>query len=402
MKNRDIGFLALLLLVTGCALSDSPVKARMLRARRGKGDVVIGAGGDWRKTPGARNGIEMAARELNAAGGVLGRKVRIIFADDKGELSTATQVAQSFADNRDMVAVIGHLTSDISVPVSIQYEYHGLLMISPLSTSPRLTSQGFRRVFRNAPNDSVTGHRLAAFCAQRGYRRLLIYHLEDDYGIGLANVFERAAETFGMDIPDREQYDFSDGPSQFREDLTHWREKYEFDAIFLAGRMPRAATFIREARRLGIMAPIIGGDGLDSPDLSALAKDGIEQIYVATFFNPEDPRPEVQAFVGAYKAAYEDVPCAAAAQSYDAVRGLADAMTRAGTTVPDEVAEALRNTRDWHGVNSVYSFDDKGDIEVPGITIKAVRNGAFAWSKHLQTPAEPDGDAGLGDAPARE
>src|SRR5690606_24523605 len=115
-------------------------------------------------------GINMAVEEINAAGGVLGRPLLTIKQDDRSDVTQGRLIAQQFADNLDLVAVIGHSDSFVSLPASATYQFAGLLMLSPGSTNPALTMQGFDLVFRNVPTDDDIGRQLATYALTAGYR----------------------------------------------------------------------------------------------------------------------------------------------------------------------------------------------------------------------------------------
>jgi branched-chain amino acid transport system substrate-binding protein len=380
-KRGGICAMVLVILLSACSSRDDKQK-RAYRAARGKGDILVGAVAPWEsiKDKGMYwQGLEMALNEVNESGGALGRRIRIVREDDEGKVSKGRIVAQKFADNLDMVAVIGHYNSYISIPTSVVYEYYGLLMLSPTSTSPALTRrQGFKLVFRNIPTDAEVARQLADFATlQEGYRRLMIYYVKDAYGRGLANAFEKRAEEGGGYVVDRLSYDSTSDERYFRKNLTFWKNNFTFDAIFLAGVVPQAAEFISEARRLGITVPILGGDGLDSPQLWEVGGIGVEGTIVGTYFHPDDPRGVVQRFVEAFGTKYGRRPDAWAAQGYDAVKLLAHVMEEAGTTVPHKMAETLRSTRNWPGVTGPHSFNENGDVMGKPIVIKVVRNRSF-------------------------
>jgi len=371
--------LALLLAVltaTACVDSD-PAGRRAERAAVARGDILVGAGGPWTTAKGKAlwAGMELAQEEINAAGGIGGRRLRFVKGDDGNSVDVGREVAQGFVDDPDMTAVIGHIDSYVSLPNSIMYEYYGMLMICPLSTAPKLTRQGFRRVFRTIPDDAVFGTQLARFAGKRGLRRVMIYQVQNAYGTGLANAFERECEALGIAVPDRLSYDSASDAAVFRRDLALWRENFAFDGILVAGSIPHAPLFIKEARALGIRAAILTGEGLDTPEFVNLAGEAAEGTFVGSAFLPDDPRPETRAFVDAYRRKHGTVPDAKAAQGYDTVRLLARGIEEAGSTVPDRVAGALRGMTGWTGATGNYRFDDRGDLADRDILIKVVRGG---------------------------
>lgn len=369
----------ILLFITSCSLQEDPAVERSARAKSEKGDIVIGAVAPWSSVNKLWEGIQLAAEEVNGSGGVLGRRLRIIKADDNSMVSKGQKIAQDFADNLDMVAVIGHYNSYISLPCSIIYEYNGLLMISPYSSSPALTDQGFQYIFRNTLNDEVSAEALALFCRKQGYKKVLIYHAKTEYGLSFANAFEHQSNSLAVTIVDRLSYDVLSDAADFRKDLKYWQEMYAFDAILLAGRTPAAGIFAREARNMGIRVPIVGGSGIDNENYLKNAGNGAENTFACTVFDPDDPRDEVRSFVKKFQDRYGFQPNKGSAQGYDTLMVLAQAIKTAGNGAPEEVGRALREMEDWHGIIDKSSFDSRGDMTAANVTIMKALRGKFEY-----------------------
>jgi branched-chain amino acid transport system substrate-binding protein len=379
MIKKTVCVMALALLVTGCTQSDNPAENRARIALKSKGDILIGAASSWAAHENLLwEGIVLAVDEVNRNGGLLnGRKVRIVQGDDKGDLTTGQIVAQSFADNENIVAVIGHTSSYISIPVSIMYQYYGIVMISPMSTSVKLTTQGYREIFRNIPNDRVFGMKIAEFCRKKKLRNIVIYNINDDYGRGLGNTFETNALGNGLTVLDRSSYDDLSTLLDFHEDIKFWKDNYQFDTIFLAGTMPLIADFIMEARKMGVNVPIIGGDAMDQPMLLKLAGKAAENVYAGSVFHPDMDYPEMKKFITQFRGAYSSDPDIAAAQGYEAVMILAAGISNAGDIVPSDIARALHAIKSFHGLTGELSFDENGDVIGKQFIMKVVKDGRF-------------------------
>jgi branched-chain amino acid transport system substrate-binding protein len=377
--------LSLLLLLPACA-PRPPREERAARAARGAGDVVIGVAWPWaaRREIRYAEGLRMAVDEVNAAGGVLGRRVRLAERDDRESVDEGRLVAQQFGADPDVVAVIGHLQSYVAVPAAGIYDLSGLVMLAPTATDPELTSQGYRRVFRATFTEREVGRQMAEFAAARGYRRVAICYIRNRYGRGLANAFEERGAEAGVAVVARQSYDPSDqgGSLAFGGIVREWKE-LEFDAVFLAGEVPSAAGFVAEARRQGLRAPILGGDAMSSDALLA-AGAAAEGTTVATVFHPDEPRPEVRRFAADFRRRYGAAPDAGSALGYDAVRLLVAAMRAARSTDPDSVARALHATRAWTGVTGAFTFAPNGDLVARPIVRAVVRDGRF---EYLPSPA---------------
>ncbi len=347
-------------------------------------------------------GVHMALAEINAEGGILdGRRIRLIQRDDNDSVTDGRLIAQQFAEDTRVMAVIGHAWSYVSVPVAPLYEFNGLIMLSPSATSPELTRSDFRYIFRNVASDAEIGRQLAIYAYNQGYRRVLILYANESYGRELSNVFETEASAFGITIVDRRAY--LETERSFDLILSDWQNE-DFDAIFIAaGDASEAGQFIRRARALGLDQPIIGGDGLDQPSLWDGGGRSVAGTIVASHFHRDNPRPQLQDFIARFRAYWNaDVDaCMAAgdcieadtwaAQGYDAVYLLSYAMHTAGTTDPAAVSDVLHGLTDWEeGVTGPHSYGEgSGDvIGKPIILLQAQTDGFQFYG--LADVDEPD------------
>jgi len=379
-----IKLLLTVMALAACSDLRGPAEERAHRAENAGPDdpIIIGAPAPWEILADLgyyREGIEMALEEINQDK-VLEREMQILWKDDQGSLSQARSVAQELADNPDITAVLGHYQSFISVPVSLIYQHYGLLMMTATSTAPRLTSrEGLSLVFRNIPNSNQKSAQMAVFCLDQGFERMLVLNEDNEFGRSLANAFENRAGEIGLNVVDRRSYDFTTGRTQFTRMIESWKNFYQFDAIFLAGVVPQAAEFIVMAREMGVDVPIVGGDGLDSPQLWEIGGDMVDGVIVGTYFHYQQPGEKAQKFVQAFREKYGFNPDAWAAQAYDTLHVLARGMQEAGTTRPAAVAEALRLMEPYESVLGYTEFDRRGDVADRSITTKIVRDRYFKY-----------------------
>ena len=371
-----------LLVLAACTGTKNPGEERLLRARRGRGDVAIAAAWPWelRKEIRYGEGLQLAIDELNASGGIAGRRLRLVKYDDKESIDEGRVVAQRSADDPDVVAVVGHLQSYVTLQAAHIYDQAGLVLVAPTSTAPELTEQGFKRVFRATFTDESLGHQLADFAAARGFRRLAIYYIRNTYGRNVANAFEMRAVQDGISVAARESYDPSERANArtFEQVLLQWKTA-ELDAIFVAGEVPSAAIFVAQARAAGIGVPMLGGDAMSSPGLLTVAGPAAEGMTVASFFHGDEPRPEVTRFVATFEKRYGVPPDAGSALGYDCVQLVAAAMRAAGSVVPEEFAKTLHTLRDFPGVTGSFTFDEHGEAVGKPIVMSVVRRGEFAY-----------------------
>ncbi len=227
------------------------------------------------------------------------------------------------------------------------------------------------------PSDTDIGAQMADYAYSKGYKRIAIYYLKDEYGVGMSSAFENRALQQGITIVDRVCYENNYSRKHFEDDLKQWKKFYEFDAIFLAGLLPRAATFITVARDMGIGVPIIAEESMNREELIKIAGPAANGTLVLTVFDVNDPDPMVRKFRDEYYNAFKSMPDGRAAQGYDAMKLLAFAMKKAKSTVPEKVAGVLHHTRQWKGVTGLHTFDRKGDVVNKKLLKAIVRDGQF-------------------------
>jgi branched-chain amino acid transport system substrate-binding protein len=403
-----LGLVLAVLFIVQCQGRRSPLEERARQARGGSGDVVLAAVWSWDRRKEVRfgDGLQMALDEVNAEGGIRGRRLRIARYDDGESLDEGTLLAQRIAADPQIVAVIGHLQSYVTTPVAPLYDAAGLLLMAPTSTDPALTRQGLHRVFQAAFTDRDTGRQLAEFASKR-FRRAGIFYIRNSYGRGLANAFEERANELGLGTAARRSYDPSEELNgyTFTPTLREWAS-LDLDVIFLAGEVPSAAQFVANARAAGLTVPILGGDAMSSPALMAVAGRAAEGVIVTTHFHPDEPRPEVLRFSRAFTRRFGGKPDAGAALGYDVVRVLARAMGAAERLGADEVARALRDLPPWPGVTGMLKFDQQGATIGKRPVMTVVRDGRFQYlpedlsdGARASTVSPPPGDPSDGTPP---
>lgn len=367
-------FLVILLaiLVSSCS---RPGEKRERKAERGKGDVVIGVVVPAGSEEFLDEGIQLAVDELNEAGGVLGRKIKIVLRDDQDSPEKGKKIAREFARNPNIVAVIGHSDSHVATLASITYEYNKMVFISPLATSPELLSHGFKYIFRNAPSHEEFVCQLVGYAKEKRLKKIIVLYTNDEYGEGFAQSFTDQAVDHGLEIAG------SFSVNTWEHNLKGTLVKYEselsgmYDAIFISAKLPIGAEMIKVIRELRYNGPFLGGLTLNSVKLWEIAGRAAEGTVVVSMASPNDPR--MKEFVRVFHKKYGVQPHSRAALAYDAVKVLAYAMESAGSTVPRNVAQALHLVRDWQGVTGVHTFDETGDVVQKPIVLKALRNGTF-------------------------
>lgn len=367
---------------TSCGRTSDVATTRELLAIRTSEPVVIAVAWPWsvRYDGFFWEGMKLAQDEVNEAGGVLGRRLILQKEDDRESINEGRRVAQRLADDPNVVAVIGHLNSHISIPASAIYDDSGLLMLTPGSTSPELTRRGHGLVFRSVNSDRDIARQMVEFAAGRGYRRLVICYVRNEYGLGLANALEEFSHDFGLAIADRQSYDpsASSNRAAYQRLVAQWKDM-EFDALLLAGMAPQAGFLVKQMRDNGLDAPILGGEALDTPEFIDAAGPAANGVIVASVFHPDDPREEVRLFNRKFESIYGERPDSWAARGYEAVRLLAEAMEASGSVAPTAVAKHLKNAGSQYSLSGLVTFNDNGDVLGKTMVTAIVRDGRFTY-----------------------
>lgn len=341
--------------------------------QKSSGEILIGAAWPFQSNSSLfGEGADLAVKQINESGGVNGRMIRLIKIDDEASVVKGMSIAQSFAEEHQVMAVIGHRSSPVAIPTSKIYEDAGIIMLSSGSTAPELTQKGYKYVFRNIPAVSAITKELTLYAAKNGHKRMVIYYTEDSYGMSLANAFEDHAGESGIAIVDRASY-YGDvkGLARLHQ---KWRA-LDFDGIFVAQAMPEGARFIADAGKAGIAVPFLGTNAMDSPQLAEIGGAAAEGTVVGTVFNPGDTSTETGKFVEDFHREYGKEPLQYSALGYDAVKILAEAARQSGSGDPAAVAEKLRSFTNWQGAAGFHSYDSSGDETGDIVVKKILRNG---------------------------
>ncbi|MEX2179636.1 MAG: ABC transporter substrate-binding protein [Gemmatimonadaceae bacterium] len=338
------------------------------------GPIVLGASGPWTEGYGQMNrrGIELALEEVNAArraeGGGGGDTVVVLFRDDAGSGANAAAIAQEFVADARVTAVIGHVNSGAMVAAAQVYDGQ-LAAVATTATSPALTGIS-SWTFRVISSDSANGIRMAQFARTLGRRRAAILYENNSYGRGLTDAFRR---NFDGQIVSMDPID--EGAQNFEPYVAYYGARQP-DLVFVAGTDASGLHFIREARRQGLSADLLGGDGWTGLAVDTVNSEG---VYVGAPFSSDDPRPEVQAFVSAFRARYNATPDHNASLAYDATKLLVHAAELVGRDrgkVRDYLA-SLDERSAFAGVSGPIRFGADGDPVGTGILITRIERGAL-------------------------
>ncbi len=318
------------------------------------------------------NGVKMAIAEINAAGGVNGRMLKLVEYDTKGEPREASSVVTRLVTSDKVVAVIGEVASSVSLAGAPICQSNGVPMITPSSTNPKVTLQG-DMIFRVCFIDPFQGYVCAKFAAEAGEgknawkRAGILIDQSSAYSVGLAEEFEKSFKKLGGEITASQKY--NKGDQDFSARLTEIRGTNP-DVIFVPGYYTDVANIAIQARKLGINAPLLGGDGWDSQELIKNGGAAIEGSFYSNHAAPDDPRPAIQEFNKKYEDEFGNVPDALAALGYDAAKLVADAMKRSKSLGGQDLRQAIADTKDFPGVTGVINFNETRDAVKPAVILE--------------------------------
>ncbi|MEI8340893.1 MAG: ABC transporter substrate-binding protein [Verrucomicrobiota bacterium] len=348
-------------------------------------EIVVGefaslTGGTASFGQSSHKGTQMAIDELNAAGGVLGKKFDLITEDDQSKAGEAGTVVRKLISRDKIVALLGEVASSRSLEAAPIAQTAKVPMISPASTNPKVTEAG-DYVFRICFIDPFQGTVLAKYALSKGMKKAAILtDVKQDYSVGLSQYFKEYFSTHGGTIVSEQSY--SSGDKDFKAQLTSIKSA-DPEVILASGYYTEAGLIARQAKQLGLNVPLLGGDGWDSPSLVEVAGDAMEGNFFSNHFSGEDQSPVIQDFIKKYRAKYNESPDAMAALGYDSAMILADAIKRAGGTDPEKLRDAIAATKDFPGVTGKISIDEKRNASKSAV-ILTIKDGKF---KYMETVA---------------
>ncbi|WP_257452565.1 ABC transporter substrate-binding protein [Archangium lipolyticum] len=316
----------------------------------------------------ARNGIDLALQETNAAGGVKGKKLAVRVYDSQGKPEEAAQAATRLITQDKVAVILGEAASSNSMAMAEKAQAAGVPMITPSSTNPAVTQKG-DYIFRVCFIDPFQGFVMAKF-ARENLKLTRVAVLQDNksaYSVGLTDVFSRKFSEMGGTIAGTESY--SKGDTDFRAQLTALK-KTKPQALFVPGYYTDVGIIARQARELGLTVPMLGGDGWESDKLFELGGEAIEGSYYANHYSVDNPDPRVQGFISKYKAAYGAVPDSVAALAYDAAMLAIDAMKRAPDLSGASIRDAIATAKSFPGVAGTINLDENRDPVKQAVILK--------------------------------
>src|ERR1700737_355221 len=301
------------------------------------------------------NGVQMAAEEINTAGGVPRKKNARVSEDNQTKQGETTTIVRKLISQDHVVAIIGEVASSKSLEAAPICQASKIPQIATAATNPRVTQTG-DYIFRVCFTDDFQAVVIARFVLEKLKLNKVAFmtDVKQDNSVGLSNIAKDYLTKNGATIVKEQSY--SSGDKDFRAQLTDLKSANP-DVIIITGYYPEAALISKQARQFGIKAPLVGGDGWDGSSLIPVGGKAVEGPYFSDHFAVADTSPLVQTFVAAYKKKYNAAPDAFAALGYDAFKLLVDAIKRAGGTDPEKLRDAIANTKDFPGVSGKITIN---------------------------------------------
>lgn len=363
--------------LTGLLLGSA---ALVLVATAAQADIVIATAGPITGPYASfgeqmKRGAEMAVADINAKGGVLGQKLVLEIGDDACDPKQAVAVANQFV-NKKVKFVAGHFCSGSSIPASKVYNEEGILQITPASTNPLLTEQGFKNVFRTCGRDDVQGIYAANYVVDKKLgTKIAILHDKSAYGKGLADEFKKQLNKRGVQEVMYEAY--NQGDKDFSALITKMKGA-GVDLVYIGGYHTEAGLITRQSREQGFNAQIMSGDALVDQQFWQITGPTGEGTLMT--FSP-DPRnnPAAKDVVAKFKAQGYD-PEGYTLYTYAAIQVFAEAANKAKSTDLEALIKVMR-TNTFDTVLGSIAFDEKGDIKNPEYVMYRWSNGQYAEIK---------------------
>lgn len=335
----------------------------------------------------AADGAKLAFKEINANGGVLGKQIKIVTADNKGEPSESANAMTKVITQDKVIAVTGFTVSSCGIAGSAVAEDNKIPLVAAATVNPRVTvdertgkvkDYTFRACFIDSFQGTVSAN-FALNSLKKSNSAIMIDN-SSDYSKGLAQIFKDVFIKGGGRVVAEEAYLQKD--QDFKSILTKIKAQNP-EIIYLPGYYDDVGKIIKQARELGITVPILGGDAWDSPRLVELGgPQALNNTYFTNFYSVQDTNPASQAFVEAYKKEYGQLPDSMAAMGYDAVYLLVDAIKRANSVESAKIREALVATKDFKSVSGSMNLSSTHDA-IRGVVIIEMKDGKQVYKETI-------------------
>jgi branched-chain amino acid transport system substrate-binding protein len=344
----------------GCKPDETEIKIGQFSALTG-GNAVQGTA--------VANGVTLAIEEANAAGGVLGKKIKLITEDNQSKSSESATVVTKLINSENVVAVIGESASSRTLAAAPIAQQNKIPLVTPVSTNERVTQVG-DYIFRVCFIDPFQGTVMAKFTANtlKVKKVALLKDVKSDYSVGLTDAFVKTFTALGGEIVGTQAY--NTGDKDFKAQLTSLKAKNP-EVIFVPGYYAEVSLIARQARELGITVPLAGGDAWDANSLIPVAGNTLEGSYFSSHVSFEDTSKVIQDFLAKYKQRFGSLPESVnAVLGYDAGKIVVEAIKNSKTAKPEDIRNELAKTQNFKGVSGNITIDANRNATKPAVVLQ--------------------------------
>ena len=377
MRKINMFVVGAMMLIGGCGKSGEVAKPETIKI--GGMAPLTGALAIYGVT--TTNGAELAVKEINENGGVLGKKIEYVMLDTKGDSTEAVMAYNKLVDEK-VAGIIGEITSKPTLAVAEVAVQDNMPLITPTGTQVDITEVG-PNIFRVCFTNPYQGKVLAITSKERLGANTVAVMLNNssDYSDGIAKAFIEESEKLGMKVMGVEGY--SDGDKDFRPQLTKLAAMNP-DAILIPEYYEQAALIATQAREVGVKSIFVGSDGWDgiAKTLDQSAYAAIENSHFTNHFSMEDQSEKIQNFLKDYREAYKEDPSAFSALGYDAVYMMKSAIEKSGGTDKQKIVDALKGI-EYDGVTGYLTFDDHNN-PIKAVTVLKIENGKYVFDSKVK------------------
>ena len=377
MRKINMFVVGAMMLIGGCGKSEEVAKPETIKI--GGMAPLTGALAIYGVT--TTNGAELAVKEINANGGVLGKKIEYVMLDTKGDSTEAVMAYNKLVDEK-VAGIIEEVTSKPTLAVAEVAVQDNMPLITPTGTQVDITEVG-PNIFRVCFTNPYQGKVLAITSKERLGANTVAVMLNNssDYSDGIAKAFIEESEKLGMKVMGVEGY--SDGDKDFRPQLTKLAAMNP-DVILIPEYYEQAALIATQAREVGVKSIFVGSDGWDgiAKTLDQSAYAAIENSHFTNHFSMEDQSEKIQNFLKDYREAYKEDPSAFSALGYDAVYMMKSAIEKAGGTDKQKIVDALKGI-EYDGVTGYLTFDDHNN-PIKAVTVLKIENGKYVFDSKVK------------------
>jgi branched-chain amino acid transport system substrate-binding protein len=318
----------------------------------------------------AKRGIETAVGDQNTKGGMLGKRVVVDFQDDRNDKKEAVSIMTKFATIDKVPVVFGSAGSTVTLAIVPLANRYKVVLISPISSSSKLSTEGGPYFFRTVPADDLQAEVLSKWVFGSGARRVAIVYTNNSWGKPLAEGFKQKFESLGGQAIVSEGV--QENTTDFRTIITKLKGMKNLDAVVSPTYPKEGGVFVRQAKEIGLKLPLFGGDNWGSPEFRNIAGTAAEAVFYTA--PTESIGPAYSEFSQRYKAKYGEEPDVFGAYAYDAATAIFKAIEAAHAIDPVKIREALLKVS-FIGVSGEIAFRPNGDLRSEAFAKKTIKNG---------------------------